>query len=341
MGRRFGQFMTLETMGVCHYICLTAVSFHKLLSLSELTMAENSALSPNQNLENDDFGPIDLTKDSNDNSSDTDNVIVRRKRKPKKFENLSEIAIEERRNTANVQERKRMKKLSKALEDLRKCIPAEYHVTNRKMSKIRTLKLAVNYIASLTDIIDRDNLLKQQAFHLESQMLHSTYSYLMPSPVGVQHGNLSTVQQSGFSPYHTPCISSEHSRLPKRHLNFSPFFGTPIPSMISQGRQLTYQTPVKSEPTPYRNPEMITRRRTSTFSSPSFIGDLRNMNEVNTSFLSPMADDSDVGSGPSRSTDANQYTYTLDGISPIPEEENFRGGTDCVFDPRRRLKKTE
>ncbi|CAC5415535.1 unnamed protein product [Mytilus coruscus] len=311
MGRRFGQFMTLETMGVCHYICLTAVSFHKLLSLSELTMAENSALSPNQNLENDDAGPIDLTKDSNDNSSDTDNVIVRRKRKPKKFENLSEIDIEERRNTANVQERKRMKKLSKALEDLRKYI------------------------------IDRDNLLKQQAFHLESQMLHSTYSYLMPSPVGVQHGNLSTVQQSGFSPYHTPCISSEHTRLPKRHLNFSPFCGTPIPSMISQGRQLTYQTPVKSEPSPYRNPEMITRRRTSTFSSPSFIGDLRNMNEVNTSFLSPMADDSDVGSGPSRSTDAKQYTYTLDGISPIPEEEKFRGGTDCVFDPRRRLKKTE
>ncbi|CAG2233401.1 HAND2 [Mytilus edulis] len=339
MGQRFGQFMTLETMGVCHYICLTAVSFHKSLSLSEVTMAENFALSPNQNLENDDSVPIDLTKDSNDNSSETDNVINRRKRKPKKFENLSDIDIEERRNTANVQERKRMKKLSKALEDLRKCIPAEYHLTNRKMSKIRTLKLAVNYIASLTDIIDRDNLLKQQAFHHESQLIQSTYSYLMPSPI-VQQGNISTVQQSGFSPYHTPCISSEHNRLPKRHLNFSPFCGTPIPSMISQGRQLTYQTPVKSEPTPYRIPEMIERRRTSTFSSPSFIGDLRNMNEVNTSFLSPMTDDSDVGSGPSRLTDTKQYAYTLDGISPLPEEEKFRG-TDCVFDPRRRIKKTE
>jgi hypothetical protein len=79
-----------------------------------------------------------------------------------------------------------MKKLSKALEDLRKCIPAEYHISNRKMSKIRTLRLAVNYIASLTEIIERDNVLKQQTYHLENQMLQSTFSYIMPSPMAVQ-----------------------------------------------------------------------------------------------------------------------------------------------------------
>jgi hypothetical protein len=42
--------------------------------------------------------------------------ITRRKGKPKKFENLSEIDIDEKRKVANIQERKRMKKLSKALD---------------------------------------------------------------------------------------------------------------------------------------------------------------------------------------------------------------------------------
>lgn len=283
--------------------------------------------------------PIDLTKDGNESDNDLEKRITRRKGKPKKFENLSEIDIDEKRKVANIQERKRMKKLSKALEDLRKCIPAEYHISNRKMSKIRTLRLAVNYIASLTEIIERDNVLKQQTYHLENQMLQSTFSYIMPSPMAVQQfiqqGSLPRHQTTEFSPYHTPEATCGH-RLTKRHLNFSPFSGIPSPSMIPKGT--SFPSRVKTEMTPFKTPEMISRRRTSTIASP-FVSDIRNINELSTSFVSPSSEDSDL-TGPEHSRFNKPYSYTLEGISPLQEEDNFSGGTDCVYDPRRRQTRT-
>jgi len=278
--------------------------------------------------------PIDLTKDGDESDNCLEKRITRRKGKPKKFENLSEIDIDEKRKVANIQERKRMKKLSKALEDLRKCIPAEYHISNRKMSKIRTLRLAVNYIASLTEIIERDNVLKQQTYHLESQMLQSTFSYIMPSPMTVQRfiqqGSIPR-HQSEFSPYHTPETTCGH-RLTKRHLNFSPFSGTPSPSITPKGT--SFPTRVKTEMTPFKTPEMISRRRTSTIASP-FVSDIRNINELSTSFVSSSSEDSDL-TGSEHSRYHKPYSYTLEGISPLQEEDHFSGGTDCVYDPRRR-----
>ena len=272
--------------------------------------------------------PIDLTKDVSESNSDVETIITRRKGKPKKFGNLSDIDIEEKRKVANVQERKRMKKLSKALEDLRKCIPVEYHLSNRKMSKIRTLRLAVNYIASLTEIIERDNLLKRQAYYLESQMLQSTYSYLVPSPNfghSVHNENVPSLEQPGFSPYRTPYSNHDH-RLSKRHLNFSPFCGKPS--------RISYQTPAKQDTTPFRTSEMISRRRTSTITSP-LASDIRNINELSASFVSPTSDND---SGISQFQDSKEYTYTLDGISPLSQGGRFYGGTDCVYDPRRTQK---
>ena len=83
--------------------------------------------------------PVDLSKDGE---------FLRREKGTKKFDKLklSEEEIEERRRAANFMERRRMKKMSTALADLRKCIPQQYHLYHRRMSKIRTLRLAIAYI---------------------------------------------------------------------------------------------------------------------------------------------------------------------------------------------------
>lgn len=269
--------------------------------------------------------PIDLTRYSPENTTKECSRIIRR-RKPKKFRNLSEVDIEERRHTANIQERTRMKKLSKALDELRRCIPTEYHLSNRKMSKIRTLRLATNYIASLSEIINRDNFVKQQAFQFETQMMQSTYSYLAPRSRNVTHSFTSYESSMSscptpVSPYHTPFCASSEQRLPRRHLNFSPF---ETPSRKFQGKE-EYQTSVKSGMTPFRFP--IFRNRTSTN---SVFSDFRNLNELNASFTSP---EIDVG----RQTKEPKlpYTYILEGVCPMTDDEQIYSGSDCIYDPKR------
>jgi hypothetical protein len=73
----------------------------------------------------------------------------------------------------------------------------------------------------------------------------------------------------------------------------------------------------------------LSRRRTSTIASP-FVSDIRNINELSTSFVSPSSEDSDL-TGPEHSRFNKPYSYTLEGISPLQEEDNFSGGTDCVL----------
>lgn len=246
-----------------------------------------------------------------------------RRRKPKKFRNLSEIDIEERRHTANIQERTRMKKLSKALDELRKCIPNEYHLSNRKMSKIRTLRLATKYIASLSEIIQRDNLVRQQAFLFETQMMQSTYSYLVPTPpLTFPHGYPSGQRECPGSPYTTPSPLTSECRLSKRQLDFSHY--VKASSKHSQDKEAP-NTPIKPGIMPFRKSMPYFRNPTSTITSPSMFCDVRNMNELNVS-IEGEKERVKKPTGPE-----SGYTCS-DGRT---QERRFYRWTDCSFDPRR------
>lgn len=66
-----------------------------------------------------------------------------------------------RRKTANARERTRMKEINSAFETLRKCLPISMQsgdicATNEKLTKITTLKMAMNYIEMLSEDIEDD-----------------------------------------------------------------------------------------------------------------------------------------------------------------------------------------
>ena len=47
-----------------------------------------------------------------------------------------------------------MRRLNTALDELRKCIPQHFHLYHRRLSKIKTLRLAISYIATLGDLLN-------------------------------------------------------------------------------------------------------------------------------------------------------------------------------------------
>ncbi|XP_068232358.1 helix-loop-helix protein delilah-like [Palaemon carinicauda] len=64
-----------------------------------------------------------------------------------------------RRKTANARERHRMKAINSAFESLRKVLPeaVEVHAASSTMTKITTLRLAVDYIRALTEVLGDDS----------------------------------------------------------------------------------------------------------------------------------------------------------------------------------------
>lgn len=68
--------------------------------------------------------------------------------------NKTHMAFTEQRQVANVRERKRTEKLNKAFRQLQSIIPKE---PSDKMSKIHTLKLTLDYINFLNDILREDD----------------------------------------------------------------------------------------------------------------------------------------------------------------------------------------
>ena len=59
----------------------------------------------------------------------------------------------QQRKAANLRERRRMKSINDAFDTLRKCIPTNESINDRKLSKVDTLKLAMKYISYLSDMI--------------------------------------------------------------------------------------------------------------------------------------------------------------------------------------------
>ena len=84
----------------------------------------------------------------------TPNLPTRGTRAKRKLGLLTQEEFESRRREANASERKRQQTLTKAMDDLRACLPLEAHMVNRRrLSKFMTLKLAISYIEALTDIL--------------------------------------------------------------------------------------------------------------------------------------------------------------------------------------------
>lgn len=90
------------------------------------------------------------------NDSDQENVFL------KNFENTGDALKQfppkkmHQRKAANMRERRRMKSINQAFECLRQCIPSSI-TTERKLSKVDTLKLAIRYIGYLSGIVESCN----------------------------------------------------------------------------------------------------------------------------------------------------------------------------------------
>nr|SVF01459.1 taxi A [Microvelia americana] len=75
-----------------------------------------------------------------------------------------------RRKNANARERTRMREINEAFETLRRAVPYQ----DEKMTKIATLKLAMSYIAALSDVLsessDADSLISDSTSSTSAEM---------------------------------------------------------------------------------------------------------------------------------------------------------------------------
>lgn len=71
------------------------------------------------------------------------------------------MELDRKRMLANRQERRRMYRLNAALEKLRQVIPTSFQQqSSKKLSKIKTLKLAISYISMLAKMLKDENCVK-------------------------------------------------------------------------------------------------------------------------------------------------------------------------------------
>lgn len=103
-----------------------------------------------------------------------------------------------RRKTANARERHRMKAINTAFESLRKVLPdaVEVQTASSTMTKITTLRLAVDYIRALSDVLEDDS---DSNFTLQPQQESSFHSSL--------HSNAA----SAYTSQHLPPITAPYT----------------------------------------------------------------------------------------------------------------------------------
>lgn len=101
-------------------------------------------------------------KDLNDDAAVPVLPASFRKPKPSKSKPKAAPLSKYRRKTANARERTRMREINSAFENLRKCVPFSIAndptpatVTNEKLTKITTLRLAMKYIRTLNDVLSQ------------------------------------------------------------------------------------------------------------------------------------------------------------------------------------------
>nr|XP_034305787.1 pancreas transcription factor 1 subunit alpha-like [Crassostrea gigas] len=261
--------------------------------------------------------PVDLTLADKDESE-------KKEKGTKKFDKLklSEEEIEERRRSANYMERRRMKKMSTALADLRKCIPQQYHLYHRRMSKIRTLRLAIAYIKALKDILLKDDQRRQLV--------------AMSSQSSFPHGGM-RLPHEPFSPMSSSMIIAAYAahgaQVPKRQLMFSPdlrFQEVPEPRFQTPRvpRHSAYQTPVNNPiygQSFFQTPVLNKTAPEHTISSPEEeVKQVKQVVIAGYTVLHNKEDGTSCPIGASRSSSCRYVTEGFDGVCPLPEDDGAR-----------------
>ena len=174
--------------------------------------------------------------DDSDGEADDDAVPKKRRKKERKVP-VSEEEAERKRVLANSQERERMDRLNRALANLRKALPPHFSVCNRRLSKIRTLRLAIRYIRDLSNMLAADDAMieRHPPFHHHHQqhlqypqcpLPHPQPFHVFQSPSFVASPNFPSDGSHGDEGYSS--FFSESHRLQE-----SSFLGTPYPSTPS------------------------------------------------------------------------------------------------------------
>lgn len=124
-----------------------------------------------------------------------------------------------KRIAANKRERKRMHTVNSAFDQLRELVPT--YPSNRKLSKIDTLRLACTYIQDLVSLLHNTHAIQGEDVQLQ----------LFPSPMsdgymqinGGYHVKTELADFSAFSPYRIPqsCITSVSSQLSRACVGFT------------------------------------------------------------------------------------------------------------------------
>nr|SYW87237.1 taxi A [Mesovelia bila] len=118
---------------------------------------------------------VTFRRGSDDEEEETTVRLSRSPRKPgvprpkRKSAPLSKY----KRKNANARERSRMREINEAFDSLRRAVPTQ----DEKMTKIATLRLAMSYIAALTDALSESDA--------ESMVSESTTSSSTPPPLPV------------------------------------------------------------------------------------------------------------------------------------------------------------
>ncbi|XP_070193889.1 neurogenic differentiation factor 4-like [Littorina saxatilis] len=132
-----------------------------------------------------------FSDESGQEGEEEDVPAKKRRKKTERKVPLTDEDAEKKRVLANSQERGRMNRLNRALFNLRGALPSEFSVSNRRLSKIRTLRLAARYIRALGDMLAEDDAMRErypfQALPLQQQQqqhqqLQLQQPYFSPPP---------------------------------------------------------------------------------------------------------------------------------------------------------------
>lgn len=178
--------------------------------------------------------------------SDREEFKIRRKRFHRKrhFSGESEDELsEQRRLMANSQERVRMQRINVALEDLKQVLPEEYHPCRRRMSKIRTLRSAMEYISNLSKMLEQDNE-RRRMLYLQAKEYVACVQQECKSVYG---------EDANINLYQTPTLTTFYPYLGPLCMDFigpatQTFEQTPQKQTAATSRQLHFNAPTKRIP---------------------------------------------------------------------------------------------
>lgn len=177
-------------------------------------------------------------------SEEATDFKIHRKRKHRKrrlSEESEDELSEHRRLMANSQERVRMQRINAALENLKHVLPEEYHPCRRRMSKIRTLRSAMEYISGLSEMLERDNE-RRRVMYMQAREYVACVQQEYHSVYGTD-SNLFQTPAPVF-PYLGP-LCAQFSDTTQQTIE-----QTPEKQMTVTPRQLNFNAPTKRVPPP-------------------------------------------------------------------------------------------